>query len=211
MTVAHWISSSTQSASLWETFSTEVHFDIKVISFEWSYILSAVVHFMPLNQSIYSTNIRQHIVFNTDNMFPKQEHQHITMISEDHVTLKTAVYMLRITEINGILQYIQIESSYSNCKICHGFLLQLFQTDQNLTSIFHSHSLMKMQRNSAVGTLQLLKMIPLNVLTAGSLRWWGLTARFVLREQQRISDVHPCFLPVTPLVRVTDSIVIDAL
>ncbi len=38
------------------------------------------------------------------------------MISEDHVTLKTEVMMLkiqlRITEINYILKYIQIESSY---------------------------------------------------------------------------------------------------
>ncbi len=39
---------------------------------------------------------------------------HIIMISEDHVTLKTAVMMLeiqlRITEINYILQYIHIEN-----------------------------------------------------------------------------------------------------
>ncbi len=38
------------------------------------------------------------------------------MISEDHVTLKTGVMMLkiqlRITEINYILQYIEIENSY---------------------------------------------------------------------------------------------------
>ncbi len=38
------------------------------------------------------------------------------MISEDHVTLKTGVMMLkiqlRITEINSILKYIQIEKSY---------------------------------------------------------------------------------------------------
>ncbi len=38
------------------------------------------------------------------------------MISEDHVTQKTGVIMLkiqlRITEINYILQYIQIETRY---------------------------------------------------------------------------------------------------
>ncbi len=38
------------------------------------------------------------------------------MISEDHVTLNTEVMMLniqlRITEINYILQYIQIDNSY---------------------------------------------------------------------------------------------------
>ncbi len=42
--------------------------------------------------------------------------QHIRMISEDHVTLKTGVMMLkiqlRITEINYVLQYIHIENSY---------------------------------------------------------------------------------------------------
>ncbi len=42
--------------------------------------------------------------------------QHIIMISEDHVTLKTGVMMLkiqlRITEINYILTYIHIENSY---------------------------------------------------------------------------------------------------
>ncbi len=41
--------------------------------------------------------------------------QHIRMISEDHVPLKTGVMMLkiqlRITEINYILQYIHIEKS----------------------------------------------------------------------------------------------------
>ncbi len=40
------------------------------------------------------------------------------MISEDHVTLKTGVMMLKIqiyiTEINNILQYIQTENSYFN-------------------------------------------------------------------------------------------------
>jgi len=40
----------------------------------------------------------------------------LIMISEDHVTLKTAVKMLeiqlRITEINYILTYIHIESMY---------------------------------------------------------------------------------------------------
>ncbi len=42
--------------------------------------------------------------------------QHIRMISEDHVTLKTEVMMLKIqlciTEINYILKYIQIENMY---------------------------------------------------------------------------------------------------
>ncbi len=42
------------------------------------------------------------------------------MISEDHVTLKTGVMMLKntalITEINYILKYIQIENSYLNSK-----------------------------------------------------------------------------------------------
>ncbi len=42
--------------------------------------------------------------------------QHIRMISEDHVTLKTGVMMLKIqlhiTEINYILTYIHIENSY---------------------------------------------------------------------------------------------------
>ncbi len=42
--------------------------------------------------------------------------QHIIMISEDHVTLKTGVMMLkiqlRITEINYSLTYIKIENSY---------------------------------------------------------------------------------------------------
>ncbi len=41
------------------------------------------------------------------------------MISEDHVTLKTGVMMLkiqlRITEINYSLTYILIENSYLNC------------------------------------------------------------------------------------------------
>ncbi len=41
------------------------------------------------------------------------------MVSEDHVTLKTGVMMLkiqlRITEINYILTCIQIETSYLNC------------------------------------------------------------------------------------------------
>ncbi len=53
--------------------------------------------------------------FNTDNnknIF-RAENQYIIMISEDHVTLKTGVMMLkiqlRITEINYILHYITIE------------------------------------------------------------------------------------------------------
>ncbi len=43
------------------------------------------------------------------------------MISEDHVTLKTGIMMLkiqlRITGINYILQYIHIENSYFNSEI----------------------------------------------------------------------------------------------
>ncbi len=42
--------------------------------------------------------------------------EHIQMISEDHVTLKSAVMMLKIqlhiTEINYILQYIQTENIF---------------------------------------------------------------------------------------------------
>ncbi len=42
--------------------------------------------------------------------------QHIRIILKDHVTLKTGVMMqkiqLRITAINYILQYIQIENIY---------------------------------------------------------------------------------------------------
>ncbi len=45
--------------------------------------------------------------------------QHIIMISEDHVILKTALMMLKnqrcITEINYILKYIQVENDYFNC------------------------------------------------------------------------------------------------
>ncbi len=41
---------------------------------------------------------------------------HIIMISEDHVTLKTGVMMLKIqrciTEINYILKYVKIEKRY---------------------------------------------------------------------------------------------------
>ncbi len=52
-------------------------------------------------------------IFNIDN---NQKYQHIRMISEDHVTLKTGVMMLkiqlRITEINYILTYIHIINSY---------------------------------------------------------------------------------------------------
>ncbi len=54
----------------------------------------------------------------TDNNLFLAANQHIRMISEDHVTLKTGVMMLkiqlRITEINYILQYIQIENTYFN-------------------------------------------------------------------------------------------------
>ena len=46
--------------------------------------------------------------------------QHIRMISEDHVTLKTGVMMLKIqlhtTEINYILKYIQVKAVILNGK-----------------------------------------------------------------------------------------------
>ncbi len=49
--------------------------------------------------------------------------QHIIMISEDHVTLKTGVMMLKIqlcnTEINYILQYIQTENIFLIAIISH--------------------------------------------------------------------------------------------
>ncbi len=52
--------------------------------------------------------------------------QHIRMISEDHVTLKTRGMMLKIllwiTEINYILKCIQIENRYNFVKILQ-FLL----------------------------------------------------------------------------------------
>ncbi len=40
--------------------------------------------------------------------------QHIIMISEDHVTLKTGEMLLKITEINYSLTDIHIENSYFN-------------------------------------------------------------------------------------------------
>ncbi len=50
-----------------------------------------------------------------NNIVSWSSNQYIIMISEDHVTLKTGVMMqkiqLRITEINYILQYIQVENS----------------------------------------------------------------------------------------------------
>ncbi len=62
----------------------------------------------------------QHTVFNIDNnqkCFLSSKSAYF-MISEDHVTLKTEVMMLkiqlRITEINYISQYIHIENSYLN-------------------------------------------------------------------------------------------------
>ncbi len=78
---------------------------------------------------------------------PWAANQHMRMISEDHVTLKTGVMMLKIqcciTEMNYILQYIQIESVVLNCNIST-FLLyfwsnkcslgeqKTFPTDQKL-------------------------------------------------------------------------------
>ncbi len=49
------------------------------------------------------------------------------MISEDHVTLKTGVMMLKIqsciTGINDILKYIQIENDYFNLQLYFTILL----------------------------------------------------------------------------------------
>ncbi len=51
---------------------------------------------------------------NPNNNQKWRSNQHISMISEDHVTLKTGVMMLKIqlhiTEINSILKYITIEN-----------------------------------------------------------------------------------------------------
>ncbi len=65
--------------------------------------------------------------------------QHIRMISEDYVTLKTGVMMLkiqlRITEINYILKYIQIENSYLNCNNISEFYFIFNQTNASLVRI----------------------------------------------------------------------------
>ncbi len=49
----------------------------------------------------------------------------IGMISEDHVTLKTGVMMLKIqrciTEMNYSLTHIHLENSYFNFNIFHSF------------------------------------------------------------------------------------------
>ncbi len=62
--------------------------------------------------------------------------QHIRMISEDHVTLKTGVIMvdiqLCITGIKYILKYIQIENSYINLIIFYRFLLYFLLNKCNL-------------------------------------------------------------------------------
>ncbi len=62
---------------------------------------------------------------------------HIRMISEDHVTLKTGVMMLKIqlfiAEINDILQYIHIENRYLKLK---PFLLYFWSFKCILVSIF---------------------------------------------------------------------------
>ncbi len=61
----------------------------------------------------YSTILN---IVNNNNNVCWAANQHISMISEDHVTLKTAVMMLkiqlRITEINYSLTDIHIENSY---------------------------------------------------------------------------------------------------
>ncbi len=56
-------------------------------------------------------------IFNIDNKNVSwAANQHIRMISEDHVTLKTGVMMLKIQlwsqEINYYFKYIHIENSY---------------------------------------------------------------------------------------------------
>ncbi len=68
-------------------------------------------------------------------MFLEAANQHIRMISEDHMTLKTGVMMLkiqlRITEINYILKYIHIEFFiviiFHNITVFTVFLIKLIQ------------------------------------------------------------------------------------
>ncbi len=62
----------------------------------------------------FHKNIRQHNCILRNVYWA--ESLHIRMISEDHVTLKTGVMMMKIqlcrTEINYILKRIQIEKTY---------------------------------------------------------------------------------------------------
>ncbi len=67
--------------------------------------------------------------------------QHIRMISEDHVTLKTGVIMLKIqlciTGINYIVKYIQIVNSLNYNKIsqCYSFYCIIDQINAALVNI----------------------------------------------------------------------------
>ncbi len=70
--------------------------------------------------------------------------QHIIMISEDHVTLKTGVMMLkiqlRITGINYILTYIHVKPAIINCtniSKCYCFYCIFDQINATLMSIWH--------------------------------------------------------------------------
>ncbi len=78
------------------------------------------INAVSIQQSFYSAeniyqgfnkNIKQHTVFNIDNMFLLEG------FLKDHVTLKTGCWKCNfgISEINYIWQYIQIENSYLKC------------------------------------------------------------------------------------------------
>ncbi len=77
----------------------------KSINFQYLKKKNLTPNFCMVVYQGFHRNIVQHNCF-----------QHIRMISEDHVTLKSGVMMLkiqlRITEINFSLQHIYIENSY---------------------------------------------------------------------------------------------------
>ncbi len=56
------------------------------------------------------------------------------MISEDHVTLKTAVMMMKYTEINDSLIYIHIENSCVNISQFYSFYYIFDQMNADLVS-----------------------------------------------------------------------------
>ncbi len=68
-----------------------------------------------------------------------QNDQHIRMISEDHVTLKTGVMMLKIqlcfTEINCILKYIKQETNTRNCNNISQYYCSFLYFDQINTAL----------------------------------------------------------------------------
>ncbi len=72
--------------------------------------------------------------------------QHIIMISEDYVTLKTAAMMLKIqlciTGMNSILQCIKIENSYFQIKIYFTILVFLQYVWSNKCSLGEQKSLL---------------------------------------------------------------------